>query len=1837
MGEPKTFPPEQKSVGVRGDSKSTPVSLGDQQLIFTTEYTQTSLSLKYVVAFAACQFSGPIAVAYSPKPNFWYIWIKTISGRILKQHMAFNDPISMEWTRAHCLLVLNKPGRAHLFSSLGEKVSEVAFDTQMSNDVYESRTFATSRGDSGIAVMDKEGQVSVVNSVSEPVIWSMKPPYTELPTAWTAFQPHSQLTHILLIFEAVFLMGCQGEALTVQHHASAWVDANTKYVRCVVDDARSRIAMMTVNGKIQIVSIDLSTCFCSVEVKDYDIAECINFGWTGTSVVFVQMSPAFTIFINVSSRRRSEDKVLIYEKMTENARISVETDGIRIFESTRVEFVEAASREKIAVLTYNSTEDGAHLYKAAQELSQGTGHNSFAASTIIQNMYNAINDCIGTACDTWSPDEQQMLLRAARLGMAYTNTTPDTTKLMRAIKEIRVLNELREVRTGIPLTHRQYQMIGETCLINRLIDIGSYGVAINVAQWLNGETSENVDRVLMEWVRRAISKVANSSIRPAQQELEALEEKISAKLLQFPHVSIADAARKAIDAKLPELARLFIRRESDDENHVAVLLQLNDVSAALQKAAASQRPQLIHQVVRHLMTSESRSSYELAISRIPLAQCLYQDLVRQEGETRGTSSRQMLALLEQASDFERQTLFHFDVAETERNPDERLNALKRAKDAAKSMGDKAIEEILSDVSAFAPLQIQRGQADLSVRDNVIEMAHDAAKVAQLKHQARLTDKQVYLWTIEGLAKKGKMEQLFDMAQKKSPVGYAPFVKACMRYKRFDEVKKYFAKVNGYPDLVAAHMAMKNFVEAAKLAYDRRDREVLHGIHMKSYEDLKQYGQMSASKLWSCTETVLNGGIKLFLYSSKTTKLRVAIGEVPGPMVHGAVSFVTEADSDDGLPHTLEHLVFMGSKKYPFKGVLDVIANRCLADGTNAWTDTDHTAYTLSTVGSDGFLKVLPVYISHLLSPMLTASQFATEVHHITGEGNDAGVVYSEMQDHESEMESIMDRKMKEVIYPPFNPYAVDTGGRLKNLRESCTLQKVRAYHKKFYHLSNMVVTVCGMVDHKKVLDIMENVEKEHLANVPAHFPTPFSFALPEIKDSSVHKIQCPTDDASRGSVEVAWFAHHPSDLETHSSLHVLFDYLSNTSVSPLQKDFILLEDPLASSVSFHIAEGVKCDMRLNFAGVPVEKLELVGPKFFDKTVREHLEEPHWDMERMGYLIDQSILNELVKLETNAPKDIISHIIGHQLFDNGNVELLRKRTNEIDFLKKLKTEPAAYWVALVKKYFTAPNATVIGVPDEELVEKIAKEEENRIAAQCEKLGEDGLEEKGKILEEAIKENTANHPSAELLDQLIVKQLEAFDRFPVQSLTSGSPSLTPQQSVFLAQFPFHANLHNCPTKFVELNFLLDSSNMSIEDRSLLFLYTDLLFESPAMIDGVLTSADDIAKLFTKDLIDHSIQVGVSGLYDRFVSLRIKVGADKYPLLAKWAQIFTQGIVFDASRVQMCAQKLAGEARDRKRDGCTVASTAVASLVYQKNTNCLLFDELVLEKLHEKLSKEAVKNPDSVIAKLEKVRSALFSSGINVHFIANVDRIDPKLLGANQWSWVQADKRFGKGEKFSASAGEGVALQLGKQLLIGVGGSESSFIYQTGFLDADWNSDVLIPTMVFGQYLSQCEGPLWRAIRGDGLAYGANIFVKPDRKQITLSLFRCAQPALAYERTREIIRKIVESGEISEAEFEGAKRSLVFEMMKREGTVSSAAKISILNNFRKTPHPYNIDLCRRIWNLTSAEMVKIGGPPMSRVFDESSYVRSIAVHPSKIAEMKKAFPGSAKIKISDLQLSV
>ena len=125
---------------------------------------------------------------------------------------------------------------------------------------------------------------------------------------------------------------------------------------------------------------------------------------------------------------------------------------------------------------------------------------------------------------------------------------------------------------------------------------------------------------------------------------------------------------------------------------------------------------------------------------------------------------------------------------------------------------------------------------------------------------------------------------------------------------------------------------------------------------------------------------------------------------------------------------------MGSEKYPYKGILDNLANRAYSAGTNAWTDTDHTAYTIATAGEQGFLQFLPIYVDHILYPTITDAAFTTEVHHVDGKGQNSGVVYSEMQGRENTSGDLMALQMQRLFYQKTSAYRSETGGLQEALR-----------------------------------------------------------------------------------------------------------------------------------------------------------------------------------------------------------------------------------------------------------------------------------------------------------------------------------------------------------------------------------------------------------------------------------------------------------------------------------------------------------------------------------------------------------------------------------------------------------------------------------------------------------------------------------------------------------------------------------------------------------------------------------------------------------------------------------
>lgn len=268
------------------------------------------------------------------------------------------------------------------------------------------------------------------------------------------------------------------------------------------------------------------------------------------------------------------------------------------------------------------------------------------------------------------------------------------------------------------------------------------------------------------------------------------------------------------------------------------------------------------------------------------------------------------------------------------------------------------------------------------------------------------------------------------------------------------------------------------------------------------------------------------------YESERTGMRVVAIDQKGPKVYGYFVLATEIHDDSGAPHTLEHLCFMGSRNYQYKGFLDRLATRVYSD-TNAWTATDHTAYTLETAGWEGFAKILPIYLEHVIAPTLTDAGCYTEVYHVDGTGHDAGVVYSEMQGVQNNSVELIDLRSRRLLYPEGIGFRYETGGMMEQLRV-LTAERIRAFHREMYQPKNLCLVITGEVDHENMLQVLDEFEETILDVIPSPsdpFKRPWveSRPVPPLQKSIVERVEFPEEDESFGEIEIRFLGPDCTD------------------------------------------------------------------------------------------------------------------------------------------------------------------------------------------------------------------------------------------------------------------------------------------------------------------------------------------------------------------------------------------------------------------------------------------------------------------------------------------------------------------------------------------------------------------------------------------------------------------------------------------------------------------------------------------------------------------------------------
>ncbi|KAK5630993.1 hypothetical protein RRF57_006708 [Xylaria bambusicola] len=933
------------------------------------------------------------------------------------------------------------------------------------------------------------------------------------------------------------------------------------------------------------------------------------------------------------------------------------------------------------------------------------------------------------------------------------------------------------------------------------------------------------------------------------------------------------------------------------------------------------------------------------------------------------------------------------------------------------------------------------------------------------------------------------------------------------------------------------------------------------------------------------------------YESERSGMQVIVADRKGPKVNGYFTLATEIFDNSGAPHTLEHLVFMGSKTYRYKGLLDKLASRAYGS-TNAWTATDHTAYTLETAGWEGFAQTLPVYLEHLIVPTITDAACLTEVHHVDGEGNDAGVVYSEMQAVQYTSTELMDIKARLLLYPENVGFRFETGGMMEALRV-LTPEKIRDFHRTMYQPRNMCIIIVGEVDHKNLLQILNTFEESVINDIPpvdAPFRRPWieSAQPPPLNDTVIETVEFPEEDESVGDVVVAFFGPRCTDITATTALNVLLTYLCGSSVAILENVMVEREE-LASSISYWWDARPNSVIWFQPTGVATEKLQFVEKRLIS-LLKEVASKP----------LDMTYINECIQRERRQVKAqaeesesfYSNNIITDYLFgarDGSTLKDLASLT-EYDVLEKWTDEQ---WRAFLRKWISdAHHISILGKPSLQLANKQKADEIVRIEKRKEELGPEGLEKLKKKLEDAKKQNDIEIP-ATLLEKWPVPSTESIHFIESQTARSGlARNLGVRENSAQEQIdhasvgaPLFIQFEDVPTNFVHITVHIGTNKVPMEFKPLLSLFNDNFFNTPIMRDGQRVEFEQVVMELEKETVSYSLESGTKVGDSESLLIRMQVEPAKYATAVEWIRTMMFDSVFDVTRLKAGVSKQLADIPEAKRDGRVMANEVEIALHNEASSLLAAKRTLVKATYMKRLKKILQNNPDTAIAWFEEVRRTLFTSD-NIRVLITADITHPKIPEPVKTWDILCKSLDGTPKEVQPIVKSYTLLNAEGRNPGSIGATiipmttiDSSYSVSSGKGLSSFTDPAVPALLVAVQYLETVEGTLWNAVRGNGLAYGVYFAKELDGGYLHFKVYRSPSASKAIIAARDAIAALVNGTMAFEQPMiEGAISQLVMGLADEQATMSTAAMQNYITGVVRGLEPdYNTQMLAKVRAVT------------------------------------------------------
>lgn len=683
-----------------------------------------------------------------------------------------------------------------------------------------------------------------------------------------------------------------------------------------------------------------------------------------------------------------------------------------------------------------------------------------------------------------------------------------------------------------------------------------------------------------------------------------------------------------------------------------------------------------------------------------------------------------------------------------------------------------------------------------------------------------------------------------------------------------------------------------------------------------------------------------------------------------------------------------------------------------------------------------------------------------------------------------------------------------------------------------------------------------------------------------------------------GDILVAFFGPDCNDVILTGALNVLLTYLAGSSVSVLENVMVEKEE-LASSIGYWWDSRPNTVIWFQPSGVATEKLEHVETRLFE--LLKEVESKPLDMK---YMLD-CVRRERRQMKFQAESSgsfYANAVINDFLFGKRDGSTLHDlaHLDEYAILEKWTDEQ---WRDFLRTWISdAPHISLLGVPSKAMSERIKAKEEARIAERKKELGEKGLAELAEKLKAAIKKNDTPIPNS-ILQKWPVPGVESIHFIESTTARSGLarklgvPSNRVQNIIDTtnAELPLFVQFEHVPTNFVHLTVLLGTSQVATELRPLLPLFIDNFFNTPIMRDGKRLDFEEVVTQLEKDTISYSMSGGGRLSDAEGLVIQFQIEPDKYASVIEWIRTMMFDSIFDPVRLNAGMAKILADIPESKRNGNSMMYAVDAMIHLDKDSSVKARGTLVKAVYLKRLKKLLAKDPDAVIASFESLRKSLFTFGnMRALVTANIETL-PSPVAAWKPLLASLDTKeallpiIKLTERLSEDGRNPGAYGA---VIVPMPTIDSSFLISSAKGPTSYNDPILPALMVAISFLEAVEGPLWSAVRGTGLAYGANFKRDLEGGFVQFSVYRSPDAHRAFVAAKAVVESYIDGTANFEAHaLEGAISGIVVGFADEQSTMAAAGQFHFVDSvIRGVDDEYNKRILEQVRAVGVDEIKKV-----------------------------------------------